>query len=253
MDSAKEGIHHQQQHQKFLLHVLCAIIMGADIILDIMQAYHYGKLDHKTRDLFIASLTLMSIVPVGFALAISFLLTTRLLCLSLDLFKGKDNFQWGFMFGMCVWCVVGLFIPLVITTFLITFVLSVPVMVLVVLLAPAYGLHVVWRYADANQRLRVFYFVRYIEGLVCAFPHFVINIIFMQRMGECSTQAVAAAIFSLISVCQVCYQAFGLKRLVCRCRDDCCVSFDGLGTLKEVVQWNTGKHLNIEVKVATKP
>ncbi len=59
-----EEITEQRLHQKFLIHVLCAFIMGADVTLDIMQTADYGRYD-KTHDLFIASLVIISLVPAA--------------------------------------------------------------------------------------------------------------------------------------------------------------------------------------------
>ena len=231
--------HNEGLHQRYLVHVLCTVIMGADVTLDILQVHDYGQYGDKTHDLFVASLAIMSIVPTGLAIATACFASYSLLLMIYDFFIGKDNFQWGFFFGMFIWCIGGVLAPLVVGTFAVTLFLSFPLMVCAVVATPAYGLYVAWRNMYSINQFRLYYFIRYTQGLVCAFPHFIIDVIFMHRMGAHSAQAVASAVFSAVSVCQVCYQAFGLKRFICRCRATTCVSMDGYGTLMDVIEGNS--------------
>ena len=91
--STGEVMSQQQLHQKFLIHILCAIIMGADIILDTMQVCEYGNHGNKTKDLFIASLVTLSIVPAGLAIAAASYVTQREISIILKFFEDKNNFR----------------------------------------------------------------------------------------------------------------------------------------------------------------
>ena len=210
--------------------------MGGDLLLNLMQIYNYAFYPTKTHDLFVTSLVIISLVPAGLAIA-SAIYTVN--CISremFDFFVGKENFRWGFIFGMCVWCVGILLAPIIISIFIITALLCFPVMVIIMFITPVCGLYVAWKNIYVQHQYRVFYFIRYTEGLVCSLPRFIVNMIFMHRMGYHSATTVASSIFSALSVCQVWYQALGLKEYICKCQGDGCVGLDGYGTLRDVVE-----------------
>ena len=207
------------KERKFFVHMLGVLIMATDIILDYVQMETYWRFGSLTRDLFIASIAVMTIVPIILTFYLTCIFTNskvrylyKGICAqenNIDVLSGMftiPGIQRVLAAPTCTPClgVVSLATSFIgdVFMFMFLFVVLLPFMFVVVTFTPVAGLFIGWRDMETKD-LKRYYLIRYLSGTYHALPHMVINTVFISRTDTANGTSISSLVFSIVSILQV--------------------------------------------------